>query len=266
MSVYDFNIPKNNINVVIEKLREELNTIVVNSQSNINELTRRILLDEKQLNELKNLVNKLPDYTSQYEELRAELQRIKIQLQNLVDHPIDLDTIDISTAGGISTEVQKINGQYIYAEHSVNDISGRPIIDTYATKNELSHDISSISTRVNTLIENEKIEREAADTAVLERVEAERLEREMTDNVLSSSIDTEKLERIESDNFLLEQIQEAGIAVDSELDSESRNPVENRAINEAFINVGAEIDTKQNILTEMSDDEINNLIESLEDL
>ena len=172
MGIYDFNMPKNNIDTVIEKLREELRTIMASSQSNINELARRIASDEKLLNELRNLVNDLPDYTAQYEELKSELRQVKDQLQNLADHPIDLGTIDIQTPGGLVAEVQKINGQYLYADRSIKDISGRPIIDTYATKDELGQDtvsilnnLSTVSGILNTAIANERDERVAAITA-----------------------------------------------------------------------------------------------------
>ena len=295
MGIYDFNMPKNNIDTVIEKLREELRTIMASSQSNINELARRIASDEKLLNELRNLVNDLPDYTAQYEELKSELRQVKDQLQNLADHPIDLGTIDIQTPGGLVAEVQKINGQYLYADRSIKDISGRPIIDTYATKDELGQDtvsilnnLSTVSGILNTAIANERDERVAAITAeatereyedfvLKELIKTEREERdaaiadevsarESADSVLSGLIETERYERILSDQALQEMIHEAGIEVDSALDPESRNPVENRVVNAAFDGVGNELDTKQNLLTEMTDDEINDLIESLEDL
>lgn len=47
MGVYDFNISEYNIDSIIAVLRKELQNIVINSQTNINEIKRRIAEDEK---------------------------------------------------------------------------------------------------------------------------------------------------------------------------------------------------------------------------
>jgi hypothetical protein len=159
MGVYDFNIPRYNIDGVIDALRKELQSIVINSQTSIDEIKQRIADDEVILNRLKDAVNNLPDYSAQYNELYEEMARIKIALQDLIDHPIVLEDIQV----GLSTEVQKINGQYLYANHAVsaiNDFSGRNIVDTYATKDELSayisgafNEISAVSSELTGIID-----------------------------------------------------------------------------------------------------------------
>lgn len=160
MGVYDFNIPRYNIDGVIDALRKELQSIVINSQTSIDEIKQRIADDEVILNRLKDAVNNLPDYSAQYNELYEEMARIKIALQDLIDHPIVLEDIQV----GLTTEVQKINGQYLYANHAVsaiNDFSGRNIVDTYATKDELSgyisgafNEISAVSSELTNIIVN----------------------------------------------------------------------------------------------------------------
>lgn len=160
MGVYDFNIPRYNIDGVIDALRKELQSIVINSQTSIDEIKQRIADDEVILNRLKDAVNNLPDYSAQYNELYEEMARIKIALQDLIDHPIVLEDIQV----GLTTEVQKINGQYLYANHAVsaiNDFSGRNIVDTYATKDELSgyisgafNEISAVSSELTDIIVN----------------------------------------------------------------------------------------------------------------
>lgn len=160
MGVYDFNIPRYNIDGVIDALRKELQSIVINSQTSIDEIKQRIADDEVILNRLKDAVNNLPDYSAQYNELYEEMARIKIALQDLIDHPIVLEDIQV----GLTTEVQKINGQYLYANHAVsaiNDFSGRNIVDTYATKDELSayisgtfNEISAVSSELTDIIDN----------------------------------------------------------------------------------------------------------------
>ena len=54
-------------------------------------------------------------------------------------------------------------------------------------------------------------------------------------------------------------VDETSIEIDENLDTESQNPVENRAVAEAM-------NGKQDQLTEMTDQEINDLINSLGDL
>lgn len=95
MGVYDFNIPRYNIDGVIDALRKELRSIAENSQIGIDEIKKRIADDEIMLARIKAAVDGLPDYTAQYEELSAELLRIKTELQNLLDHPIVLGYVQV---------------------------------------------------------------------------------------------------------------------------------------------------------------------------
>lgn len=95
MGVYDFNIPRYNIDGVIDALRKELRSIAENSQIGIDEIKKRIADDEIMLARLKAAVDGLPDYTAQYEELSAELSRIKSDLQELLDHPIVLGYVQV---------------------------------------------------------------------------------------------------------------------------------------------------------------------------
>jgi len=95
MGVYDFNIPRYNIDGVIDALRKELRSIAENSQIGIDEIKKRIADDEIMLARLKAAVDGLPDYTAQYEELSAELLCIKTELQNLLDHPIVLGYVQV---------------------------------------------------------------------------------------------------------------------------------------------------------------------------
>ena len=95
MGVYDFNIPRYNIDGVIDALRKELRSIAENSQIGIDEIKKRIADDEIMLARLKAAVDGLPDYTAQYEELSAELLRIKTELQDLLDHPIVLGYVQV---------------------------------------------------------------------------------------------------------------------------------------------------------------------------
>lgn len=95
MGVYDFNIPRYNIDGVIDALRKELRSIAENSQIGIDEIKKRIADDEIMLARLKAAVDGLPDYTAQYEELSSELLRIKTELQNLLDHPIVLGYVQV---------------------------------------------------------------------------------------------------------------------------------------------------------------------------
>ena len=147
MGVYDFNTTAYDINEIIRQLKHELQSIVVNSQSNITEIKQKISADEALLDRLKKEVDELPDFTEQYNELRIELDKLKVVLDEISKHPIILDNIDVSSSGKLYTEVQKINHQLIYANHAVHDASGRNIIDTYATKDEIAGIDSSLSNK-----------------------------------------------------------------------------------------------------------------------
>ena len=147
MGVYDFNTTAYDINEIIRQLKHELQSIVVNSQSNITEIKQKISADEALLDRLKKEVDELPDFTEQYNELRVELDKLKVVLDEISKHPIILDNIDVSSSGKLYTEVQKINHQLIYANHAVHDASGRNIIDTYATKDEIAGIDSSLSNK-----------------------------------------------------------------------------------------------------------------------
>lgn len=137
MGVYDFNISSFNIDSIIAALRKDLQDIVVNSQTSIAEIKAKIAEDEVLLKRLKNAVDNLPNYTAQYNELKDEITKLNLALDELIKHPIVLDNIDVRGASGLISEVQKINGQFIYANHAVNDAQGNNIVDTYATKDEL---------------------------------------------------------------------------------------------------------------------------------
>ena len=147
MGVYDFNTTAYDINEIIRQLKHELQSIVVNSQSSITEIKQKISADEALLDRLKKEVDELPDFTEQYNELRVELNKLKVVLDEISKHPIILDNIDVSGSGKLYTEVQKINHQLIYANHAVHDASGRNIIDTYATKDEIAGIDSSLSNK-----------------------------------------------------------------------------------------------------------------------
>lgn len=73
------------------------------------------------------------------------------------------------------------------------------------------------------------------------------------------NLSTEATIRSSADTNLQQQIDENKIEIDENLDTESQNPVENRAVAEAM-------NGKQDQLTEMTDQEINDLINSLGDL
>ncbi len=147
MGVYDFNTTAYDINEIIRQLKHELQSIVVNSQSSITEIKQKISADEALLDRLKKEVDEFPDFTEQYNELRVELDKLKVVLDEISKHPIILDNIDVSGSGKLYTEVQKINHQLIYANHAVHDASGRNIIDTYATKDEIAGIDSSLSNK-----------------------------------------------------------------------------------------------------------------------
>lgn len=227
MGVYDFNISEYNIDSIIAVLRKELQNIVINSQTNINEIKRRIAEDEVLLNYLKNAVDGLPDYTSQYNELRDEINRLNLALNELIDHPIILGNIDVSGHSGIITEVQKINGQYIYANHAINDASGRNIVDTYATKDEIREDTSAIYDTINTVsgtladkINQEKEEREIIEddlrnsilesvSAIYDTISIESTERKNVESNLYNIINEESYRAIEEENQIRQMITSA---------------------------------------------------------
>jgi hypothetical protein len=227
MGVYDFNISEYNIDSIIAVLRKELQNIVINSQTNINEIKRRIAEDEVLLNYLKNAVDSLPDYTSQYNELRDEINKLNLALNELIDHPIILDNIDVSGHSGIITEVQKINGQYIYANHAINDASGRNIVDTYATKDEIREDTSAIYDTITTVsgtltdkINQEKEEREIIEddlrnsilesvSAIYDTISTESTERKNVENDLYNTINEESHRAIEEENQIRQMITSA---------------------------------------------------------
>ena len=154
MGVYDFNISSFNIDSIIAALRKDLQDIVVNSQTSIAEIKAKIAEDEVLLKRLKNAVDNLPDYTAQYNELKDEITKLNLALDELIKHPIVLDNIDVRGASGLISEVQKINGQFIYANHAVNDAQGNNIVDTYATKDELETAIQSTTEVEQTIIDN----------------------------------------------------------------------------------------------------------------
>lgn len=154
MGVYDFNISSFNIDSIIATLRKDLQDIVVNSQTSIAEIKAKIAEDEVLLKRLKNAVDNLPDYTAQYNELKDEITKLNLALDELIKHPIVLDNIDVRGASGLISEVQKINGQFIYANHAVNDAEGNNIVDTYATKDELETAIQSTTEVEQTIIDN----------------------------------------------------------------------------------------------------------------
>ena len=75
MGVYDFNLPRYNVESVVKQLRDELRNIANISKDNIVEIKKRIEQNEIVLNQLKNAVNNLPDYTEQYNTLMEELNK-----------------------------------------------------------------------------------------------------------------------------------------------------------------------------------------------
>ena len=97
--LYDFNTPRYNIDAVIDALRNELRSIVINSQSSIDDIKKRLANDEAMLMTLKAAVDGLPDYTAQYELLMAELARLKAMLDEIADHPIELGFIQVEVEG-----------------------------------------------------------------------------------------------------------------------------------------------------------------------
>jgi len=93
--LYDFNSPRYNIDAVIDALRNELRSIVINSQSSIDDIKKRLAGDEAMLMALKRAVDGLPDYTAQYEVLMEELSALKAMLDEIADHPIELGFIQV---------------------------------------------------------------------------------------------------------------------------------------------------------------------------
>lgn len=93
--LYDFNSPRYNIDAVIDALRNELRSIVINSQSSIDDIKKRLAGDEAMLMALKRAVDGLPDYTAQYEVLMEELSALKAMLDEIADHPIELGFVQV---------------------------------------------------------------------------------------------------------------------------------------------------------------------------
>lgn len=142
MSIYDFNTPRYSIEGLFNNLRKELNELVISSQTSIKNIQDHIAKTDQALAYLKATVDNLPDFTPQYNELKAELDSLKALIANInqfiVDHPIILGITEIDDMGRIGSAVSSINNQPLYAEYAKKDISARDIIDTYATKFELS--------------------------------------------------------------------------------------------------------------------------------
>lgn len=95
MSIYDFNTPRYNINSIIDNLRKELRDIVSNSQTSIAQIQEQIAASERTLKYLKDVVDNLPDFSSQYEELLGELNLVKSQLNEMQMHPIILGSVQV---------------------------------------------------------------------------------------------------------------------------------------------------------------------------
>lgn len=213
MGIYDFNTSNFNIDRIVATLRDELRDIVVNSHASIEEIKARIAEDEILLNRLKDAINSLPDYTAQYNVLATELDKIKLALQNLIDHPINLETIPVSD---LYTEVQKINGQYIYANHAlsaIGDISGRNIVDTYATKDELASatsgsldTLSAISAQLNTAITAETERAEWAEAQIVDTLNGETDRAIQQENIIEQMVIDETSRAIENENAIQETL------------------------------------------------------------
>lgn len=119
----------------------------------------------------------------------------------------------------------------------------------YATVEQLNAAVFSLTTAINESVATEKSQREAADAA-------EASLRSSADTALQNSISEEASTRASADEDLAQQIEDSRIDVDESLDTESTNPVENRAVTAA-------VNGKQDQLTEMTDQEVNDLINSL---
>ena len=119
----------------------------------------------------------------------------------------------------------------------------------YATVDQLSAAVLTLTTAINDAVAAERALREAADAA-------EASLRSSADTALQNSITEEASTRASADEDLAQQIEDSRIDVDESLDTESTNPVENRAVTAA-------VNGKQDQLTEMTDQEVNDLINSL---
>lgn len=119
----------------------------------------------------------------------------------------------------------------------------------YATVEQLNATVLSLTAAINESVATEKAQREAAD-------DAEASLRSSADAALQNSISEEASTRASADEDLAQQIEDSRIDVDESLDTESTNPVENRAVTAA-------VNGKQDQLTEMTDQEVNDLINSL---
>lgn len=130
----------------------------------------------------------------------------------------------------------------------------------YATVEQLNAAVLSLTAAINESVAEERVLREAADAAEKAQREAadaaEASLRSSADTALQNSISEEASTRASADEDLAQQIEDSRIDVDESLDTESTNPVENRA-------VAAAVNGKQDQLTEMTDQEVNDLINSL---
>lgn len=90
MGAYDFNTSRYHADAVIDALRKELRNIVIDSQTSIDNIKLQIANSEKLLKQLKDTVDSLPDYTAQYNEINEELEKLKQQMQTMIDNPVEL--------------------------------------------------------------------------------------------------------------------------------------------------------------------------------
>lgn len=90
MGAYDFNTSRYHADAVIDALRKELRNIVIDSQTSIENIRLQIANSEKLLKQLKDTVDSLPDYTAQYNEINEELEKLKQQMQTMMDNPVEL--------------------------------------------------------------------------------------------------------------------------------------------------------------------------------
>lgn len=245
MGVYDFNTSYYSIDEVIKKLKAELQAIVINSQSNIDEIKRQISQDEALLNNLKAAVDSLPNFTEEYNRLNNEIGVLKLAIDSIKAHPIILGNID--APGGLNSEVQKINDQFIYAEHAVKDISGRDIVDTYATKEELSQSESDIHNTIS-----------AVSAWAYDAVSAEYDERKEADDILQNAISAESARAIEEEALIKHLLTSAADEFDADLDTlyealEAESA--NRASEDALLrqNIDTEVSARVNAENELWD-------------
>ena len=203
----------------------------------------------------------------------------------------DYAEVEVATQEDLAAEIEarkaseeEIRGEIQESAGEIGDVIANEIEARETADAELLQEIQDVAADVAECISQEAEARTGADAELSDRIDSlesalatETDERIEGDNALeadladaieefNTGLDTERAERIAADEALQEQIHESIVEVDSALDPESRNPVENRVVTATFNGVGAEIDTKQDILTEMTDDEINSLIDSLEDL